>query len=317
MVKPPLIIIAGPTAVGKTAISIELAKRLNAEIISADSMQVYKDLNIGTAKITEEEMEGIPHHLIDVIEADEKFDVSIFKEMFDEAVTGILSRNHVPIMVGGTGFYIQAALYGVDFNDESQDPEYRKELEEEIKLGNGTKLYQMLAEVDPKSAETIHPNNYVRIARALEYYHATKTPISLHNEEQRKKESRFNELFFVITDDRGKLYDRIDERVDLMVKNGLVNEVKGLLDRGLTLENTSMKGIGYRELVPIPEDAFSMFRAVEKIKQNSRHYAKRQLTWFRREENIDWINRDEYSGNDEIVDYIYNRYKTEICSNGN
>ncbi|MCR4781850.1 MAG: tRNA (adenosine(37)-N6)-dimethylallyltransferase MiaA [Lachnospiraceae bacterium] len=316
MVKPPLIIIAGPTAVGKTAISVKLAKKLNAEIISADSMQVYKGLDIGTAKITEEEMDGVRHHMIDILDPSENFDVSVFKEKFDECVMDILSRNHIPIMVGGTGFYIQAALYGIDFNDNAKSGEYRKHLEELIKDGKASELFEKLKEVDPKSAEIIHPNNHVRLTRALEYYHETGEPISSHNEKERNKESRFRELFCVITDDREKLYDRIDKRVDKMMEDGLLKEVERLVNLGLNKDNTSMKGIGYHELIPIPEDAFSLFKCVSKIKQDSRHYAKRQLTWFRREKNVTWIDRCDFKDNDSIVDFIYKKYVTEI-ENGN
>jgi tRNA dimethylallyltransferase len=316
MVKPPLIIMAGPTAVGKTAISVKLAQKLDAEIISADSMQVYKGLDVGTAKVTETEMQGIRHHMIDVLEPSENFDVSTFKTMFDDAVSDILSRNHLPIMVGGTGFYIQAALYGIDFNESAKSGEYRAHLEEEIKLGNADKLYEELKRIDPESAEKIHPNNHVRLTRALEYYHETGEPISKHHNEQSAKESRFNELFVVLTDDRAALYDRINKRVDVMVEDGLLSEAEWLFSLGLSKDHTSMKGIGYHELDPLPKNKDELKSAIDKIKQDSRHYAKRQLTWFRREPNVTWVDRQNFKDNDEIVEYIYNKYVTEI-QNGN
>lgn len=316
MVKPPLIIIAGPTAVGKTAISVKLAQKLNAEIISADSMQVYRGLDIGTAKVSADEMQGVKHHMIDVLDPCDNFDVSTFKAMFDEAVSDILSRNHLPIMVGGTGFYIQAALYGIDFNEEAKSGDYRLELEEEIKKGNADKLYEELKRIDPESAEKIHPNNHVRLTRALEYYHETGEPISKHNNEQSQKESRFNELFVVLTDDRASLYERINKRVDIMVDEGLIDEAKWLESLGLSKDYTSMKGIGYHELIPVPKTDEEMNKAIDKIKQDSRHYAKRQLTWFRREPNVTWVDRQNFKDNDEIVEYIYNKYVMEI-QNGN
>jgi tRNA dimethylallyltransferase len=279
-------------------------------------MQVYKGLDVGTAKVTESEMQGVRHHMIDVLEPCENFDVSTFKTMFDEAVSDILSRNHLPIMVGGTGFYIQAALYGIDFNESAKSGEYRAHLEEEIKLGNADKLYEELKRIDPESAEKIHPNNHVRLTRALEYYHETGEPISKHNNEQSAKESRFNELFVVLTDDRAALYDRINRRVDVMVESGLLSEAEWLLSLGLNKDYTSMKGIGYHELNPLPQNEDELKTAIEKIKQDSRHYAKRQLTWFRREPNVTWVDRQDFKDNDEIVEYIYNKYVTEI-QNGN
>jgi tRNA dimethylallyltransferase len=261
-------------------------------------------------------MQGIRHHMIDVLEPSENFDVSTFKTMFDDAVSDILSRNHLPIMVGGTGFYIQAALYGIDFNESAKSGEYRAHLEEEIKLGNADKLYEELKRIDPESAEKIHPNNHVRLTRALEYYHETGEPISKHNNEQSEKESRFNELFVVLTDDRAALYDRINRRVDVMVEDGLLSEAEWLFSLGLSKDHTSMKGIGYHELDPLPKNKDELKSAIDKIKQDSRHYAKRQLTWFRREPNVTWVDRQNFKDNDEIVEYIYNKYVTEI-QNGN
>ena len=314
--KPPMIIIAGPTGVGKTKISIGLAKKLNGEIISADSMQVYRGLDIGTAKIRKEEMCGIPHHLIDIADPKEDFDVKRFSEEFDKAVKNILSRNKLPILVGGTGFYIQAALYGVDFSEDSTDSVYRKKLEEMVKDGKSDILYKELSEKDPASLSYIHPNNHVKIIRALEYYEATGKTISSHNEEVRKnKSSRFDDLFFVLNIDRNTLYKRIDERVDEMVQNGLIDEIEGLLKNGVTPGMSSMKGIGYHEFIPLPGTDEEMRLAVEKTKEDSRHYAKRQLTWFRHEKGAEFLDIDKKGSIEACEEYIINKYLEKIGEN--
>lgn len=307
--KKPLIIIAGPTAVGKSSISIELAKMIKGEIISADSMQVYKDLDIGTAKITKEEMQNIPHHMIDILDLGEEFSVSLFKKLFDNIVQEIYKRDHIPILVGGTGFYIQAALYGIDFSDNSYDISYRKELEKDIKEGKIDELYEELKKVDLEYSKIIHKNNHVKLIRALEYYHCTRTPLSKHNEEEKKKESRFNHLFTVITDDRNALYERINKRVDKMIDDGLLSEVKRTVFKNKS--SPSLKGIGYHELIPFPTNDTELNEAIEKIKLNSRHYAKRQLTWFRREKDVVWINRNDFKNNKEIAEYILSLFKNK------
>ena len=312
--KPKLIIIAGPTAVGKTDISVKVAKKLGGEIISADSMQVYRDMNIGTAKVTKEEMQGIPHHLIDVLDPSDNFNVSIFKNLSDEAITSVLCRNKVPVMVGGTGFYIQAVLYGIDFSEGETDEGYSESLYKMVS-DEGDKaeerLYEKLKEVDPSSAEIIHRNNIKRVIRALEYYHCTGKTISEKNDEEKNKEEIFDSYFFVITDDRQTLYDRIDKRVDKMMENGLLDEVNNLYKRGISQESTSMHGIGYSQLIPVIKGEDTLEHAVEIIKRDSRRYAKRQLTWFKREKNVIWIDRQNYSDNDEIADYISKKYLEE------
>jgi len=314
--KPPMIIIAGPTGVGKTSISIGLAQKLNGEIISADSMQVYKGLDIGTAKIKKEEMCGIPHHLIDIAEPTEDFDVKRFSEEFEKAAKEILSKNKPIILVGGTGFYIQAALYGVDFSEDSTDSDYRKKLEEMLRDGKSDLLYKELSRKDPASLKYIHPNNHVKIIRALEYYKATGKPISSHNEEVRKnKEMRFDALYYVLTCDRKTLYERIDKRVDKMIENGLIDEIKGLLSNGVTPEMSSMKGIGYHEFIPIPKTDDEIKHAVEKTKLDSRHYAKRQLTWFRHEKDAAFLDLDESGSNLACQQYIINKYLEKFGEN--
>lgn len=304
-----LIVLTGPTAVGKTDISIQLAKAIGGEIISADSMQVYKYMDIGSAKVKKEEMDGIPHHLIDIIEPKDGFDVTIFKKLALEAITHIYSRGHIPIIVGGTGFYIQAILYDIDFSDNEDVSVYRKELED-IALENGAMyLHNMLALVDPESAKSIHPNNTKRVIRALEYYKNTGNKISTHNNEQREHTSPYNFAYFVLNDDRDKLYQRIDLRVDKMLEAGLLEEVRHLKDMGLTKDMVSMQGIGYKELLAYLEGEYSLEEAIYIIKRDSRRYAKRQLTWFRREKDVIWLDRTKLGEDNAILDYIIDLLK--------
>lgn len=306
MQKKPLIVLTGPTSVGKTSLSIELAKSVNGEIISADSMQVYKGMDIGSAKIKKEEMDGVAHHLIDVLEPTSDFNVCIFKKLCDEALEDIYSRNHIPILVGGTGFYIQAVLNGIDFDENDDDTSYREELE---KLPSD-KLFNMLKEIDPESAETIHPNNIKRVIRALEFFHFTGKKISLHNEEERKKESAFNSCYFVLNDEREKIYSRIEKRVDEMLEEGLIDEVKKLKSIGLTKEDVSMQGLGYKEILMYLDNEISLDEAVYLIKRDTRHFAKRQITWFKRERDVIWINKDEFKYDDsKILEFMINECK--------
>lgn len=290
--KKPLIILTGPTAVGKTAASIGLAKALDGEIISADSMQVYRHMDIGSAKIRPEEMEGVPHHLVDVIEPEEEFNVVRFQQMAKEALNEICERGRIPIVVGGTGFYIQALLYDIDFTENDGDNTLRKELKKIAREKGVEYLHARLREEDPKAAEQIHPNNVKRVIRALEFHRQTGgEQISDHNEKERQKESAYNSLYFVLTDERTRLYERIDWRVDLMMEQGLVEEVKALKDMGLTKEHVSMQGLGYKEILRYLEGEYPLDEAVRIIKRDTRHFAKRQLTWFKRERDIIWIDK--------------------------
>lgn len=292
MAKRPLIILAGPTAVGKTALSIRLAKETGAEIISADSMQVYRHMDIGSAKITKEEMAGVPHHLVDVLEPEEEFNVVRFQQMAKEAAEEIWAAGKIPLVVGGTGFYIQALLYDIDFTENDGDETYRKELEARAADEQGASdLYEMLRRVDPKSAQEIHPRNIKRVIRALEFYHQTGKKISEHNEEQRQKESPYNYAYFVLTDDRHRLYERIDRRVDLMMQEGLPEEVRYLKERGVRRDSTAMQGLGYKELYAYLDGEYPLDEAVRIIKRDTRHFAKRQLTWFKRERDVIWADR--------------------------
>ena len=299
--KKPLIILTGPTAVGKTAASIGLAKAIGGEIISADSMQVYRYMDIGSAKIMSEEMNGVCHHLIDVLEPEEEFNVAVFQKMAKEAMQGIYERGHIPIVVGGTGFYIQALLYDIDFEKGEENTDYRKELEAYAKDHGAQSLHDRLREVDPKSADAIHANNVKRVIRALEYYHETGTQISEHNEAEREKESPYQFAYFVLNDVRSHLYERIDHRVDLMMEQGLLDEVTALKNRGCTREMVSMQGLGYKEILDYLDGKDTLEEAVTILKRDTRHFAKRQLTWFRRERDVLWIQKEEYGYDEEKI----------------
>lgn len=295
--KQPLIILTGPTAVGKTALSIRLAKAVGGEIISADSMQVYRHMDIGSAKITAKEMEGIPHHLIDVLDPDQEFNVVSFQHMAREAMQGIYRRGHVPIVTGGTGFYIQALLYDIDFKENAEDSLVRRELEVLAQQAGElapTLLHNMLMEVDPEAASKIHANNIKRVIRAIEYFRLTGEKISLHNEKESGRESPYNFLYYVVNTDRPILYSRIDQRVDQMMEAGLVKEVERLKAMGCHRGQTSMQGLGYKEILDYLDGNCTLEQAVYLLKRDTRHFAKRQLTWFKRERDVCWLNLPEY-----------------------
>lgn len=289
--KHPLVILTGPTAVGKTALSIALAKGIGGEIISADSMQVYRHMDIGSAKITPEEMAGVPHHLIDVLEPDQEFNVVVFQKLAKRAAAEIDGRGHIPILVGGTGFYIQALLYDIDFTENDEDTALRRSLEELAQREGSEALYERLRAVDPESCESIHAHNIKRVIRAIEFYEKTGKKISEHNREQRQNESPYNFAYFVLTDSRDRIYHRIDERVDLMMAQGLLEEVRVLRESGCRKDMVSMQGLGYKELLSYLEGEISLDEAVYLIKRDTRHFAKRQLTWFRREKEVTWIDK--------------------------
>lgn len=299
--KKPLVILTGPTAVGKTELSIQLAKKINGEIISADSMQVYKYMDIGTAKITKEEMQGVPHYLVDELEPEDDFNVVKFQSLAKKYMDEIYSKGKIPIIVGGTGFYIQSIVYDIDFDENDADTAYRTRLEELAKEKGAAYLHQMLADVDAKAAEQIHENNQKRVIRALEFYEKTGKKISEHNETERQKESPYNFAYFVLTDDRKVLYDRINLRVDIMMEQGLMKEVEAMKARGLTRDMVSMQGIGYKELLAYLDGEYTYEAAVELLKQDTRHFAKRQLTWFRREKEVIWLDKSEIGRETEDV----------------
>ena len=298
-------VIAGPTGVGKTALSIEAAKRLNAEVISADSVQVYKGLNIGSAKIKQDEMQGIRHHMIDIIEPDFDFDVISFRDMARKSIDKVIRSGKAPILVGGTGFYIQAVVRNVEFLDFAVDEEYRRELYEISAKENGNlTLHKMLEEIDPESAEITDKNNVKRLIRALEFYKASGIRISEHNNEQRQKNDFYEHRLFVLTDDRKLLYDRIDKRVDKMIEDGLIDEVKELYRRypnSRILRNS----IGYKEIIEYLNKNMDLSLAVDTIKKNSRHFAKRQLTWFKAQKNAEFVDIGRFNYDySSILEYL-------------
>lgn len=300
-----LVILTGPTAVGKSELAVKLAKEIGGEIISADSMQVYRHMDIGSAKILPEEMESIPHHLIDVLEPTEEFNVVVFQKMAKNAMEGIRQRGHIPILTGGTGFYIQAVLYDIDFTHNDEDSRLRRQLEQLANDKGNEILYERLKQIDPESCETIHPNNVKRVIRAIEFYEKTGKKISQHNREQHENLSPYRFAYFVLNDERAKLYDRIDKRVEKMLVQGLVEEVESLKNMGCTRDLVSMQGLGYKEILDYLSGNCSLEEAVYLIKRDTRHFAKRQLTWFRREKDVTWINKQEFDYNSqEILDYM-------------
>lgn len=298
-----LIVIAGPTAVGKTALSVELAGRFGTEIISADSMQVYRGMDIGTAKVTKEEMGGVPHHMIDVCDPERDFNVFEYKEMATPILKEIMEKGKIPILAGGTGFYIQSLLYDIDFREEGPDEEYRKQLHAIAEEKGKEELKRILCEVDPESAQILPAGDVKRVIRAIEFYHIHKEKISDHNKTEEKKLQTpcYDVRFFVLFREQKELYERIDQRVDRMMKNGLLDEVRSLLSRGVPLTATSMQAIGYRQLAAHLHGECSLEEAVSKIKSGSHHYAKRQLTWFKRDRNTIWID----TGKGDPLDEIY------------
>ena len=307
--KRKLIVLTGPTAVGKTDLSLRLAKAINGEIISADSIQVYKHFDIGSAKIMPDEMQGVRHHLIDVLEPSDDFSVADFKQMANAAMDEIYSRGHIPIITGGTGFYIQAVLKDIDFT-ETEDDGYRSSLEQLAAEKGAEYLHDMLATIDPESADSIHANNVKRVIRALEYYHQTGCKISEHNKTESVKESPYNFAYFVLDCDRAKLYERIEKRVDIMLDNGLVDEVKELVAKyGVTRDMVSMQGLGYKEILQYLEGETTLEEAVYILKRDTRHFAKRQLTWFKREKDVIRVDKDTLVTEDEQMDFILKTLK--------
>ncbi len=308
---PKMIIVAGPTASGKSAAAVELAERLNGSVISADSMQVYRGMDIGSAKITAEEMRSIPHYLIDCAQPSESWNVVRFQAEAKEALKDIYQKERLPVLAGGTGFYIQALLYDIDFTQMDEDGAFRKELEETAKAQGPEKLWEMLQQVDPEAAQAIHPHNVKRLIRALEFARQSGgEKISEHNKTQRSRPAAYDAVFFVLTMDRAKLYARIDARVDMMMDQGLLEETRKLRESGLAPEAVSMQGLGYKELYAYLDGRIaSLEEAVTLIKRNTRHFAKRQLTWFKREKDVIWVNRDGFADEQAMYDWMEERIK--------
>lgn len=303
----PLIILTGPTAVGKTDLSIQLAKAVDAEIVSADSMQIYKYMDIGSAKVTEEEMQGVKHYLVDEIEPDMPFSVSEYKRMAEEYIDEISSRGKNVIVTGGTGLYLNSLIFDMDFGKSDANQELRKELNKELEENGPAYMYEKLVSLDKEAAERIHPNNTKRVIRAIE--------VAMSGEKMNdfSKDLRYNKkyrpIIIVLNRDRQALYDRINLRVDIMLKNGLIEEVKGLLEKGYTKDMISMQGIGYKEIIKYFDGEYTLDEAIEIIKRDSRRYAKRQLTWFRRYEDAKWFEIDKFDSAEELKDAVVSYVK--------
>ena len=302
--KLPLIIIAGPTASGKSAAAVELALRMNGSVISADSMQVYRSMDIGTAKITAEETRGVPHYLIDCADPSENWNVVRFQESARNAAEEIAAGGKLPILCGGTGFYIQALLYDIDFTAMDENTPLREQYASLAAEKGPEALHAVLAARDPASAAAIHPNNVKRIIRALEFLEESGGSIAEHNLEQRERQASFKSVFFVLTMDRKKLYERIDRRVDIMMERGLVEEVARLRNQGIRRDSTAMQGIGYKQIYSFLEGDFDLEEAVRLIKRDTRRFAKRQLTWFRREKDVIWVDIDRFDSGPALWDHM-------------
>ena len=305
--KKPLIVIGGPTACGKTGFSIKLAKKIGGEIISADSMQVYRYMDIGTAKVTPEEADGVPHYLIDEFDPDEEYNVMLFQQKAKAYMEEIWAKGKTPILVGGTGFYINALLYDNDFTETENDTSYREECYRLAQEQGPEVLFERLKEVDPEYAAIMHANNVKRVTRALEYHYLTGQKFSEHNAEQKEKETPYDAAVIILNMDREKLYERIELRIDLMMQEGLLEEVKSLLDKGYTPDLVSMQGIGYKEFIPYFNGECTLEEAVTQLKTNTRRFAKRQLTWFRRQIEGLWVDMDQSDGDkvmENVLDYL-------------
>ena len=303
--KEKILVLAGPTGVGKTELSINLAKRLNGEIISADSMQIYKYMDIGSAKVTEEEMKGVKHHLIDVVNPGKEFSVSDFKDYGEKALKEIYAKGKLPMIVGGTGLYINSLTCNMNFTESEKDDDYRKELDSLAEEKGNIYVHELLKDIDPISYKNIHPNNRKRVIRALEVYKLTGQPFSSYNAGEKLYDSNYDIHFYVLTMNREKLYERINKRVDIMMDKGLLDECIKLKEMGYTSSMQSMQGIGYKEILYYLEGKISLENAVDMIKQGSRNYAKRQLTWFRRDPRAIFLDKDVLS-EEEIIDKISN-----------
>ena len=308
--RKPLMVIGGPTASGKSDVAAEVGKRLGAEIISADSMQVYRYMDIGSAKTTLEEMLGVPHHMIDVVDPDEAFDVTRYAAMAKDCINAVSARGRLPILCGGTGFYIQAVVNDIDFEETEADTAFREAMTACARENGPEALFEKLRAADPLSAEVIHPHNVRRVIRALEYFDKTGRSITEHNKTERQKTSPYDLSYFCLTDDRAYIYDKIEKRVDFMLAEGLVDEVAYLRAMGFDRSLVSMQGIGYKEILDYLDGLITYDETVRKIKLNTRHYAKRQLTWFRRERDVDWLDCRDFDRNPIfLAEEICRRYQ--------
>ncbi|WP_027363710.1 tRNA (adenosine(37)-N6)-dimethylallyltransferase MiaA [Desulfotruncus alcoholivorax] len=310
--KIPLLIITGPTASGKTSVAVKVAKKLDGEIISADSMLIYRYMNIGTAKPTPEEMEGVPHYLIDIVDPDDKFSVQIYQRLAREAIQNIYGRGKIPILAGGTGFYVDSVIYNYDFGFSGVDQEYRSFLQQIAEEKGKQTIHNMLKQVDPEAAERIHPNNLKRVIRALEIVRQAGRTGSIARSDYKNEYESYNMLLTGLYYDRNKLYQRIETRVDQMVARGLVEEVSNLLKAGYQKELASMQGLGYKEIIGYLLNEYSLEEAVMILKRNTRRFAKRQLTWFKRYSNINWIDMENYDTIDQTADDIVKLWDSTV-----
>ena len=314
-----IIVIVGPTAVGKTYVSVELAKKLSTEIISADSMQIYKQMDIGTAKVSKDEMHGISHHMIDIVNPDESYSVSDFKEDSEKIIDNMILNNHIPIIVGGSGLYVNSLIYDLDFGKAKSDEKLRDYYTYYHREHGEDALYDKLQKIDPESALKIHKNNVKRVIRALEVYDITGSKFSELNTDIRKQRNKYECIFVGLSMDRKTLYERINQRVDKMISDGLIEEVKKLLDKGYHKDLVSMQGIGYKEIIDYLEGSLSFEEAINILKRNTRRFAKRQYTWFLRDENVKWFDIKGINEIDLTVDEIYKHLIATIWggTNGN
>ncbi|WP_236914239.1 tRNA (adenosine(37)-N6)-dimethylallyltransferase MiaA [Clostridium sp. Cult2] len=313
--KKNLLVLVGPTAIGKTAISIDLAKKIDGEIISADSMQIYKYMDIGTAKITEEEMNNVPHYLLDVVYPDEEFTVANYKYYAEKYIDKINQADKIPLVVGGTGLYLNSLVYELKFARVKPNEKFRQKFNEIADIYGNQYIFDELTKIDNISAKRINPNDRKRIIRALEIYYETGKPMSYYNKDFRKEVDKYNLAMIGLTVDRATLYSRINTRVDMMIMEGLVEEVKKLLAMGYHKELVSMQAIGYKEIISYLGGNISLDEAIEILKRNTRRFAKRQLTWFKRDNRIYWINVGQYKSIDEISNYIISYLKNNINLN--
>lgn len=311
--KIPLVVIAGPTATGKTKIAVEVARALNGEVVSADSMLLYRYMNIGTAKPTLPAMKGIPHHLIDIINPDEDFTVAAYQQLAREAIKNIYLRGKIPLLVGGTGFYIDAVLYSYDFSGAQADEELRKYLYQMAEQQGNEAVHKLLQTYDPETAARIHVNNLKRVIRALEIYKQTGTTGALFRNAKQQINRNYEALFVVLYYERETLYRRIEARVDQMIDQDLVAEVRGLLDAGYQRDMVAMQGLGYKEVVGFLFNEYSLAEAVQLLKRNTRRFAKRQLTWFRRYSSIKWIDMEKYDTISNVTEEIKNLWLNSRC----
>ena len=301
MTKPKVMVICGPTASGKTALSIELAKKINGEIVSCDSMQIYKDMDIGTAKPTIEEMQGIKHYMLDFVSPDERYSVADYKKQAKQAIREIIEKGKVPIVVGGTGLYVDSLIYEIEYQDIEFDEKYRKQLEERSKKEGLEVLYNEAKKIDPEAITKISPNDKKRILRILEIYNATGKNKTEQEKESRKNEVEFDYKVYAISWDREKLYDRINQRVDIMIDQGLIEEVQKIYSKYNKFP-TAMQGLGYKEVLEYLEGKCNKQEMIDKIKQETRRYAKRQLTWFRKNKQTIWLDgQEKIQNNIEII----------------